>query len=125
MEGDDPYEPIADAVRSLTDGHIHLSRRFAEQGHFPAIDVLASVSRVRSRVTSKEHQALVGEVTRLMAAYRDAEDLIQIGAYAKGANADVDRAIALLPRLRNFLRQNQNEDATVEQSVRALADLLA
>jgi flagellum-specific ATP synthase len=125
MEGDDPYEPIADAVRSLTDGHIHLSRRLAEQGHFPAIDVLSSVSRVRPKVTSKEHQALAAEVIRLMAAYRDAEDLIQIGAYTKGANSDVDRAIALLPRLRDFLRQDERADATVEQSVEALADVLA
>jgi flagellum-specific ATP synthase len=125
MEGDDPYEPIADAVRSLTDGHIHLSRRLAEQGHFPAIDVLASVSRVRSRVTSKEHQALASEVTRLMAAYRDAEDLIQIGAYAKGNNADVDRAMALLPRLRSFLRQDRYDDATLDQSAKALAELLS
>jgi flagellum-specific ATP synthase len=125
MEGDDPYEPIADAVRSLTDGHIHLSRRLAEQGHFPAIDVLSSVSRVRSRVTTQEHQALAAEVIRLMAAYRDAEDLIQIGAYAKGANHEVDRAIALLPRLGNFLRQAQNEDATLDRSVQALTELLA
>jgi flagellum-specific ATP synthase len=125
MEGDDPHEPIADAVRSLTDGHIQLSRRLAEQGHFPAIDVLSSVSRVRSRVTSKEHQAMVSEVTRLMAAYRDAEDLIQIGAYTKGINADVDQAIALLPRLREFLRQDQYDDATLEQSMQALAELLA
>ena len=125
MEGDDPHEPIADAVRSLTDGHIQLSRRLAEQGHFPAVDVLASVSRVRSRVTGKEHRAMVGEVTRLMAAYRDAEDLIQIGAYTKGINADVDRAIALLPRLREFLRQDQHDDATLEQSMQALAELLA
>jgi flagellum-specific ATP synthase len=125
MEGDDPHEPIADAVRSLTDGHIQLSRRLAEQGHFPAIDVLASVSRVRSRVTSKEHQAMVSEVTRLMAAYRDAEDLIQIGAYTKGINADVDQAIALLPRLREFLRQDQHDDAPLEQSMQALAELLS
>jgi flagellum-specific ATP synthase len=125
MEGDDPHEPIADAVRSLTDGHIHLSRRLAEHGHFPAIDVLASVSRVRSRVTTKEHQVLAGEVTRLLAAYRDVEDLIQIGAYAKGNNAEVDRAITLLPRLRDYLRQQENDDATIEQSVQALAQLLA
>lgn len=125
MEGDDPHEPIADAVRSLTDGHIQLSRRLAEQGHFPAIDVLSSVSRVRSRVTRKEHRAMVSEVTRLMAAYRDAEDLIQIGAYTKGINADVDRAIALLPRLREFLCQDQHDDATLEQSMQALAELLA
>ncbi|HEY7557950.1 MAG TPA: FliI/YscN family ATPase [Candidatus Binatia bacterium] len=125
MEGDDPHEPITDAVRSLTDGHIQLSRRLAEQGHFPAIDVLSSVSRVRSRVTGREHRAMVGEITRLMAAYRDAEDLIQIGAYSKGNNADVDRAIALLPRLRNFLRQDQHDDATLEQSMELLAELLA
>jgi flagellum-specific ATP synthase len=97
----------------------------AEQGHFPAIDVLASVSRVRSRVTTKEHQVLAGEVTRLLAAYRDVEDLIQIGAYAKGNNAEVDRAITLLPRLRDYLRQQENDDATIEQSVQALAQLLA
>ena len=84
MEGDDPHEPVTDAVRSLTDGHIHLSRRLAEQGHFPAIDVLASVSRVRSSVTTREHQTAMLELTRLLAAYRDAEDLIQIGAYSKG-----------------------------------------
>jgi flagellum-specific ATP synthase len=125
MEGDDPYEPIADAVRSLTDGHIHLSRRLAEQGHFPAIDILSSVSRVRSRVTSRAHQAVTSEVIRLMAAYRDSEDLIQIGAYSKGANADVDRAIALLPELQNLLRQDQNDDASLEQSVQRLSDLLA
>ncbi len=125
MEGDDPHEPIADAVRSLSDGHIHLSRRLAEQGHYPAIDVLSSVSRVRSRVTKKEHRAMVSEVTRLLAAYRDAEDLIQIGAYSKGSNADVDRAIALMPRLREFLRQDQHKDANLDQSVQALGELMA
>ena len=125
MEGDDPYEPIADAVRSLTDGHIHLSRRLADQGHFPAIDVLSSVSRVRSRVTSKDHQALTSEVVRLLAAYRESEDLIQIGAYSKGANVDVDRAIALMPRLRSFLCQERDDDATVEESLQGLAQLLA
>jgi flagellum-specific ATP synthase len=125
MEGDDPHEPVSDAVRSLTDGHLHLSRRLAEQGHYPAIDVLSSVSRVRSRVTSRDHQSLVSEMTRIMAAYRDAEDLIQIGAYVKGRNTDVDRAIALMPRIRDYLCQDWNEDATVEASVAALNQLLA
>jgi flagellum-specific ATP synthase len=125
MEGDDPHEPIADAVRSLTDGHIHLSRRLAEQGHFPAIDVLASVSRVRSRVTTGEQQAAIQELTRLMAAYRDAEDLIQIGAYVQGRNRDVDRAIALMPRIRDYLCQGRLVDANLETSAQALAELVA
>ena len=125
MEADDPHEPIADAVRSLTDGHIQLTRRLAEHAHFPAIDVLASVSRVRAQVTSKEHQTAVNEMTRLMAAYRDAEDLIQIGAYVKGRNPDVDRALELMPRIRSYLCQDRHEDATLESSIAALTDLFA
>lgn len=125
MEADDPHEPVADAVRSLTDGHIQLGRQFAEQGHYPAIDVLASVSRLRNQVTSKEHQLLVSELTRLMAAYRDAEDLIQIGAYIKGRNPDVDRAIELAPRIRTFLCQDRAADATISESIQALSELLA
>jgi flagellum-specific ATP synthase len=125
MEGDDPHEPIADAVRSLSDGHIQLSRRLAEQGQFPAIDVLSSVSRLRNQVTRAEHQSAVGEFTRIMAAYRDAEDLIQIGAYTKGRNADVDRALELLPRIRAYLCQGRGEDATLADSAAALIDLLS
>lgn len=125
MEADDPHEPIADAVRSLTDGHIQLSRKLAEQGHYPAIDVLASVSRLRNQVTSREHQRSVSELTRLLAAYRDAEDLIQIGAYVKGRNADVDRALELMPRIREYLCQERNADATLSESVQRLAELLA
>jgi flagellum-specific ATP synthase len=125
MEADDPHEPVADAVRSLTDGHIQLGRQFAEQGHYPAIDVLASVSRLRNQVTSREHQLLVSELTRLMAAYRDAEDLIQIGAYIKGRNPDVDRAIELAPRIRTFLCQDRATDATISESIHALSELLA
>jgi flagellum-specific ATP synthase len=125
MEGDDPHEPVTDAVRSLTDGHIELSRRLAEQGHFPAIHVLASVSRVRTRVTSPEHQELVAELVRSMAAYRDAEDLIQIGAYVTGKSAEVDRAIQLLPHIRRYLCQKESENINLEASIRGLAELLA
>lgn len=125
MEADDPHEPIADAVRSLTDGHIHLSRQLAEQAHYPAIDVLSSVSRLRTVVTSQEHQRLVSELTRIMAAYRDNEDLIQIGAYIKGRNADVDRALELLPRIREYLCQDRAADATLNDSIHGLAELLA
>ncbi|MBI3303939.1 MAG: FliI/YscN family ATPase [Deltaproteobacteria bacterium] len=124
MEGDDPHEPVTDAVRSLTDGHIELSRRLAEQGQFPAIQVLSSVSRARTRVTSVEHQQLVTEVGRYMAAYRDAEDLIQIGAYVTGKNPEVDRAIQLMPRIRRYLCQGVAEDVNLEASVQGLAELL-
>lgn len=125
MEGDDPHEPVTDAVRSISDGHIELSRRLAEQGHFPAIQILSSVSRVRTQVTEKEHQHLVTEIIRLMAAYRDAEDLIQIGAYVSGKNPDVDRAIRLRPQIRNYLCQSVTEAVGLEASVRELAELLA
>jgi FliI/YscN family ATPase len=124
MEGDDPHEPIADAVRSLSDGHVQLSRRIAEQGRYPAIDILASVSRLRNQVTTTEQQRAVGELTRLLAAHRDAEDLIQIGAYVKGRNPDVDRALDLMPRILDYLRQDRAEDATFNDSLRSLADLL-
>jgi FliI/YscN family ATPase len=125
MEGDDPHEPVADAVRSLSDGHVQLSRRIAEQGRYPAIDMLASVSRLRNQVTSTEQQRAVGELTRLLAAHRDAEDLIQIGAYVKGRNPDVDRALDLMPRILEYLRQDRAEDATLNDSLHSLADLLA
>jgi len=125
MEGDDPHEPVTDAVRSLTDGHIQLSRRLAEHAHYPAVDVLSSVSRVRSRVTRREHQRLVSELTRLLAAYRDAEDLIQIGAYIKGRNPEVDRAVELMPAIRAYLCQDQAKDASLESSVQSLGELLA
>src|SRR5581483_7313969 len=114
MEGDDPHEPVTDAVRSISDGHIELSRRLAEQGHFPAIQVLSSVSRVRTQVTPTEHQQLVTEIIRLLAAYRDAEDLIQIGAYVSGKNPDVDRAIELMPRIRRYLCQSIAEAVNLE-----------
>lgn len=125
MEGDDPHEPVADTVRSLTDGHIHLSRRLAEQGHFPAIETLSSVSRVRSRVTTEEHQRLAAELVRYLAAYRDAEDLIQVGAYAAGKNHDVDRALQLVPRIRRYLCQAESEKVDLGASVEQLAELLA
>jgi flagellum-specific ATP synthase len=97
----------------------------AEQAHFPAIDVLSSVSRLRSQVTAKDHQSAVSELTRILAAYRDAEDLIQIGAYIKGRNADVDRAIELMPLIRSYLCQERHADATLQSSIQGLAELLA
>jgi flagellum-specific ATP synthase len=124
VEGDDHNEPIADTARSILDGHVVLTRRLATTGHFPAIDVLESVSRVAAAVTSREQRAAASELRRLMAAHRDARELIEIGAYAPGANPDVDRARALLPRIDAFLRQDIDEVSTGSEAWHRLAALL-
>lgn len=125
VEGDDMNEPIADAARAILDGHIVLSRRLATSGHFPSIDVLESVSRVAPKVTTAEHYAQANELRRLLAAYRDARDLVEIGAYAKGSNAAVDRAVQLKPAIDHFLRQDAGTPAPIAQSLAALATLVA
>ncbi len=106
VEGDDMNEPIADAARSILDGHVVLSRRLATSGHFPSIDVLESISRLESAITSRAQRAQATEVRRLLAAYRDTRDLIEIGAYVAGANPLVDRAVQLHQGLDDFLRQD-------------------
>lgn len=111
VEGDDMNEPIADTVRGILDGHIVLSRALAEQQHYPAIDVLASVSRLMTEITSPEHRKLAGHFRSLMAVYKDAEDLINIGAYVKGSNPRIDLAIQLIDGFREFLQQGVNEKA--------------
>jgi flagellum-specific ATP synthase len=125
VEGDDMNDPIADSARSILDGHIVLSRRLATSGHFPSIDVLESVSRVASRIMTAEQTAQATEVRRLMAAYRDAKDLIEIGSYVKGANPLVDRSIQLRAATEHFLRQDVSTIAPVTQSLAALAMLAA
>ncbi|MEM1355201.1 MAG: FliI/YscN family ATPase [Planctomycetota bacterium] len=109
VEGDDMTEPIADACRGTLDGHVLLSRRLAEMGHYPAIDVLASVSRVANDVTTQEHQNARQVAQRLLAAYREVEDLLSIGAYAAGSNPDYDLAIAAKPMLDQLLQQGTDE----------------
>lgn len=109
VEGDDFNEPICDAVRSILDGHIVLSRALAARNHYPAIDVLGSVSRVMPAVTSPEHRANAGQARRLLAAYEKARDLINIGAYVSGSDPEIDAALAVLPSLNAFLQQNQEE----------------
>jgi flagellum-specific ATP synthase len=116
VDGDDMNEPIGDAARSILDGHVVLTRRLATSGHFPSIDVLESVSRVSSAVTTRDQQATATEVRRLLAAHRDAKDLLEIGAYAHGTNSVVDRAIALEPDLTAFLRQEMHDAAPADAS---------
>jgi flagellum-specific ATP synthase len=125
VEGDDMNDPVADAARAILDGHIVLSRRLATSGHFPSIDVLESVSRVAPRIMTPEQVRQASELRRLMAAYRDAKDLIEIGAYVKGTNPLVDRAVQLKPAIDHFLRQDAATVAPISQSLAALAMLVA
>src|SRR5581483_6826643 len=124
VEGDDMNEPIADAARSLLDGHIALSRRLASESHYPAIDVLGSISRVMLDIVEPAHRSAAGRVRAWLATHRDAEDLINIGAYARGASAAIDEAVARLPAITTFLRQPLDEPASFAQSVDALAGLV-
>jgi flagellum-specific ATP synthase len=112
VEGDDMTEPIADAARGVLDGHIILSRKLAQRAHFPAVDVLDSVSRVADDVCDQLHVAARQQVVRLLAIYRDVEDLVQIGAYAPGSNPEADIAIEYRPRILDLLRQGKGDKTT-------------
>ena len=120
VDGDDMNEPIADAVRSILDGHIVLSRAIAAQNHFPAIDILPSVSRVMNEVVTKEHLKAAQQMRSLMAVYKDAEDLIHIGAYVKGSSAKIDEAIKKIDNINDFLCQDIFEVDTYEATEQKL-----
>ena len=124
VEGDDHDEPIADAARAILDGHIVLDRRIAERGRFPAINILRSISRSMSSALAKGEEMCAAEARKSAAAYDDMQELIRIGAYRDGANADVDRAIALHPKLEEFLSQQPNERVTSAESFAALQHIL-
>lgn len=123
VEGDDATEPVSDAVRGILDGHIMLSRRLGQRGHFPAIDVLDSVSRVGDAVCDAAHWAARSQVLRLLAAYASVEELVQIGAYVRGSNPEADVAIQLMPRIEALLRQGRDEPEDFEKARSALISL--
>ena len=125
VDGDDMDEPISDAVRSLVDGHVALDRRLAERGHFPAIGIARSVSRVAGDVAGPAHLAAARKVRNILATYADVEDLIRIGAYAKGSSPQVDRAIELMPAVEAFLRQSMGERFSLEQTREAMERIAA
>jgi flagellum-specific ATP synthase len=124
VEGDDLADPIADAARSILDGHIVLSRELAAQGHYPAIDVLNSVSRVMTDITTAQHQNYARHVVELLSAYKRAEDLINLGAYKAGTSSRIDLAIRMHDPIREFLRQDINEQMSFAQSLDALSRLV-
>lgn len=125
VEGDDTNEPISDTVRGILDGHVILSRDLAALNHYPAIDVLGSVSRLMPEIASTEHRQTAGALREVLAVYREARDLINIGAYAAGSNPAIDRAIAKIDAVNGFLRQGTTESSDFESSVRALGELFA
>lgn len=125
VEGDDLNEPISDAARGILDGHIVLSRKLAAMGHYPAIDVLESISRVKRDVISEEHYKTSQEIQQLIAAYRGAEDLISVGAYQKGTNPRIDLAVALNEKINRFLKQDIYETSAFDETVGNLKNILS
>ncbi len=124
VEGDDMNEPVADAARSILDGHISLSRKLATENHYPAVDVLDSVSRVMIDVVSREHQDIAARVREVLATYREAEDLINIGAYVAGSNPRIDFALEKMDAIRSFLKQPIDERTGYDETSRQLRSLL-
>ena len=124
VEADDPNEPIGDALRGLLDGHTWLSRKLASRGHYPAIDVLGSLSRLMPDLADQEHQAAAIRVRECLSIYRDHEDMISIGAYRRGSNPTVDRAIDLLEPIQQFLKQPIAEGSSYEAARQALIQLV-
>ena len=120
VDGDDMTEPVTDTARSILDGHVVLSRSMAHKNHYPAIDVLESISRVMSDIVTDEHKKLAGEIRKNLAVYREAEDLINVGAYVKGSNAEIDKAISLIGGINAFLKQGVTEKFDFEETMKLM-----
>jgi flagellum-specific ATP synthase len=125
VDGDDMTEPVADSVRSILDGHIVLSRAIAAKNHYPAIDILNSTSRVMREIVSPRHLELAGQVRTILATHKEAEDLINIGAYSKGSNPNIDYAITRIDAINNFLKQGMTESTPLKQTIEQLGELLS
>ena len=123
VEGDDMDEPVSDTVRGILDGHIVLSRKLAQAYHYPAIDVLASLSRLGRKVTGREEQNAAGRIRRLLATYTDSEDLINVGAYAEGSNSEIDEAIEKIDDIWDFLGQEIEEKAHLRDTIQRMAQI--
>ncbi|XBC40316.1 MAG: FliI/YscN family ATPase [Buchnera aphidicola (Nurudea ibofushi)] len=121
---EEKYDPVADSARSILDGHIVLSRKYAESGHYPAINIEASISRVMSKIIDSDHAAKARDLKKLLSCYQRNRDLINVGAYVSGTNKELDIAISLFPKLEKFLQQGMHEKSTFRESKKALYDLL-
>ena len=123
VDGDDFNEPITDTARSILDGHIMLSRKLGHKNHYPAIDVLQSISRCMSQITTKEHKQMAGRLKNVLATYNEAEDLINIGAYKSGSNKNIDYAISKIDAVNEFLRQATDEKLRFEEGLAMLSEI--
>ncbi len=124
VDGDDMNEPIADAVRGILDGHFIMDRKLAERGQYPAINVLKSISRVMNQIANAKHNEIAKEIRAIMAVYEENSELINIGAYKKGSNQEIDRAINYYPKILHFLQQDIHEFITLEEAIDKLYRLI-
>jgi ATP synthase in type III secretion protein N len=125
VEGNDIDEPVADEVRGVLDGHIVLSREIAGRGRFPAIDITTSLSRVMDAIVSKDHAAAARKLRALVSTYESKRDLLTLGAYEKGSDAELDHAIARMPKIESFLRQEPTERAPIAATIETLSRLVS
>ena len=123
VDGDDFNEPITDTARSILDGHIMLSRKIAHKNHYPAIDVLQSISRVMSQIATSEHKKMAGQIKNIMATYNEAEDLINIGAYKRGSNKNIDFAMDKIDKVNEFLIQGVDEKFVFEDELKLMDEI--
>ena len=124
MEGDDISDPIVDTVRGIVDGHIFLSRKVAEANHYPAIDVLGSISRLMSSISTPEHKEAAAKMRKILAMYRENKDLIDVGMYQPGSNPKLDIAIQMMPQVNGFLQQRISDSVSMETTIQALIDMM-
>ena len=125
MEGDDITDPIVDTVRGIVDGHIFLSRKVAEMNHYPAIDILGSISRLMSAIATAEHKEAAAKMRRIMALYRENKDLIDVGMYVQGSNPKLDIAIQLMPQVNAFLQQRVADSVSMDTTINTLVDMMS
>ena len=124
MEGDDISDPIVDTVRGIVDGHIFLSRKVAESNHYPAIDVLGSISRLMSAIATPEHKEAASKMRKILAMYRENKDLIDVGMYQPGSNPKLDTAIEMMPQVNTFLQQRTSDSVSMETTIQTLIDMM-
>jgi len=124
VDGDDMSEPVTDTARSILDGHIVLSRQMAHRNHYPAVDVLESISRVMNDIASIPHKKLANEIRKNLAVYMEAEDLINVGAYVKGSSKEIDRAVSVIDKINAFLMQETAERFTLQDTLESMEKLL-